>query len=146
MNELSITQKYPVSQFNLLGNTDVMVQIPDIKSPVIQQIKLDAREGAGDIYLQQRASKAWTDQNGRHHPATPNKYAITKNGLKKLADGAGIKMISSEHVVPTTCQKCVAVNQHTGKMVQCGNCKNKDVAYKVTISVPQLTGEVLTVF
>ena len=44
MNELSITQKYPVSQFNLLGNTDVMVQIPDIKSPVIQQIKLDARE------------------------------------------------------------------------------------------------------
>lgn len=145
MNELSITQKYPVSQFNLLGNTDVIVQIPDIKSPVIQQIKLDAREGAGDIYLQQRASKAWTDQNGRHHPATPNKYAITKNGLKKLADGAGIKMISSEHVVPTTCQKCVAVNQHTGKMVQCGNCKNKDVAYKVTISVPQLTGEVLTV-
>ena len=98
MNELSITQKYPVSQFNLLGNTDVIVQIPDIKSPVIQQIKLDAREGAGDIYLQQRASKAWTDQNGRHHPATPNKYAITKNGLKKLADGAGIKMISSEHV------------------------------------------------
>lgn len=77
MNELSITQKYPVSQFNLLGNTDVIVQIPDIKSPVIQQIKLDAREGAGDIYLQQRASKAWTDQNGRHHPATPNKYAIT---------------------------------------------------------------------
>lgn len=145
MNELSITQKYPVSQFNLLGNTDVMVQIPDIKSLVIQQIKLDARTGAGDIYLQQQASQEWTDQSGRRHPATPNKYAITKNGLKKLADGAGIKMISSEHVVPTTCQKCVAVNQHTGKIVQCGNCRNKDVAYKVTISVPQLTGEVLTV-
>ena len=101
MNELSITQKYPVSQFNLLGNTDVMVQIPDIKSPVIQQIKLDAREGAGDIYLQQRASKAWTDQNGRHHPATPNKYAITKNGLKIRgkwcsAEIAKIKMLHTK--------------------------------------------------
>ena len=70
---------------------------------------------------------------------------ITKNGLKKLADGAGIKMVSSEHVIPTTCQKCVAVNQNCGKVVQCGNCQNKDVAYRVTISVPQLTGEVLMV-
>lgn len=70
---------------------------------------------------------------------------ITKNGLKKLADGAGIKMVSSEHVIPSTCQKCVAVNQHSGQIVQCGNCKNKDVAYRVTISVPQLTGEILTV-
>ena len=54
-------------------------------------------------------------------------------------------MVSSEHVIPTTCQKCVAVNQNCGKVVQCGNCQNKDVAYRVTISVPQLTGEVLTV-
>ena len=76
---------------------------------------------------------------------TPNLYAITKNGLKRLADGAGIKMVSSEHVIPTTCQKCVAVNRNSGKVVQCGNCRNKDVAYRVTISVPQLTGEILTV-
>lgn len=145
MNELSITKQYPVDKYNLLGNTDVIVEIPDIKSPVIQSIKLDTREGAGDVYIQQKASKAYTDQGGKQHPATPNLYAITKNGLKKLADGAGIKMISSEHVIPTTCQKCVAVNQHSGKVVQCGNCSNKDVAYHVMISVPQLTGEILTV-
>ncbi len=54
-------------------------------------------------------------------------------------------MVSSEHVIPTTCQKCVAVNRNCGKVVQCGTCQNKDVAYRVTISVPQLTGEVLTV-
>ena len=54
-------------------------------------------------------------------------------------------MVSSEHVIPATCQKCVAVNQNSGKVVQCGNCKNKDVAFKVTISVPQLTGEDLIV-
>lgn len=145
MNELSISKEYPADRFNLLGNTDVMVEIPDIKSPVVQAVKLDPNPRKGDVYIQQKENAAWTDKSGNYHPATPNLYAITKNGLKKLADGAGIKMISSEHVIPTTCQKCVAVNQHSGKVVQCGNCSNQDVAYRVTISVPQLTGEVLTV-
>ena len=144
-NELSITKQYPATNFNLLGNTDVMVSIPDIKSPVVQQIRLNPNPNAGDVYIQQKASNGYTDRAGKVHPATPNLYAITKNGLKKLADGAGIKMISSEHVIPTTCQKCVAVNQGSGKVVQCGNCRNKDVAYKVTIAVPQLTGEILSV-
>lgn len=145
MNELSISKKYPAEQFNLLGNTDVMVEIPDIKTPVIQAIRLESDPAKGDVYIQQYAKKEWTDEKHRKHPATPNLYAITKNGLKKLADGAGITMISSQHVIPTTCQKCVAVNQHSGKVVQCGNCKNRDVAYHVTICVPQLTGKDITV-
>ncbi len=145
MNELMISQQYPAEKYNLLGNTDIIVKIPDIKSPVVQVVKLNVRPGSGDVYIQQKANKEWTDGNGKYHPATPDLYAITKNGLKKLADGAGIKMVSSEHVIPSTCQKCVAVNQHSGQIVQCGNCKNKDVAYRVTISVPQLTGEILTV-
>lgn len=141
MNELSISSKYPVDQYNLLGNTDVMVEVPDIKSPVIQVIRLDTDPGKGDVYIQQKARKAYTDERTRKfYPETPNLYAITKNGLKKLADGAGIKMILSEHVIPTTCQKCVAVNRNSGKVVQCGNCRNQDVAYHVTVSVPQLTG------
>ena len=145
MNELMISQQYPAEKYNLLGNTDIIVKIPDIKSPVVQAVKLNVRPGGGDVYIQQKANKEWTDGNGKYHPATPDLYAITKNGLKKPADGAGIKMVSSEHVIPSTCQKCVAVNQHSGQIVQCGNCKNKDVAYRVTISVPQLTGEILTV-
>lgn len=145
MNELSISNQYPAEKYNLLGNTEVMVNVPDIKSPVIQAVKLDPDPAKGDVYIQQKAKEAYTDKQGIYYPATPNLYAITKNGLKKLADGAGIKMVSSEHVIPTTCQKCVAVNQNSGKVVQCGNCRNKDVAYRVTISVPQLTSEVLTV-
>ncbi|MEZ3470490.1 MAG: hypothetical protein K1W40_19460 [Schaedlerella sp.] len=144
-NELSISQQYPAEKFNLLGNIDVIVKIPEIKTPVIQSVKLNPNPGKGDVYIQQKAKKEWTDNQGNYHPGTPDLYAVTKNGLKKLADGAGIEMLSSEHVVPTTCQKCVAVNQHCGKVVQCGNCRNKDVAYRVTISVPQLTGEVLKV-
>lgn len=145
MNELSISKQYPAENFNLLGNTDIIVKVPDIKTPVIQSVKLDPNPAKGDVYILQKAKKDWTDKQGKHHPETPDLYAVTKNGLKKLADGAGIEMVSSEHVVPTTCQKCVAVNQNCGKVVQCGNCRNQDVAYRVTISVPQLTGEVLHV-
>lgn len=145
MNELTISEKYPAANYNLLGNTEVMVEVPDIKSPVVQAVRLETDPKKGDVYIQQKAKKAYTDKKGIFHPETPDLYAITKNGLKKLADGAGIKMVSSEHVIPTTCQKCVAVNRNCGKVVQCGNCQNKDVAYRVTISVPQLTGEVLTV-
>lgn len=145
MNELSISKQYPAGQFNLLGNTDVMVEIPDIKAPVIQTIRLKTKPTEGDVYIQQYAKKEWIDNQNKRHPATPNLYAITKNGLKKLADGAGITMISSQHVIPTTCQKCVAVNQHSGKVVQCGNCRNRDVAYHVTICVPQLTGKDIAV-
>lgn len=145
MNEISISKNYPAEKYNLLGNTEVIVKVPDIKSPVVQAVRLDTNPKKGDVYIQQKAKNSYTDKKGNFHPATPDLYAITKNGLKKLADGAGIKMVSSEHVIPTTCQKCVAVNQNSGKVVQCGNCRNKDVAYRVTISVPQLTGEVLTV-
>ncbi len=145
MNELSISKTYPAERYNLLGNTDVMVEIPDIQAPVIQAIRLETDPERGDVYIQQHAKKEWTDNQGRRHPATPNLYAITKNGLKKLADGAGITMISSQHAIPTTCQKCVAVNQHSGKVVQCGNCRNRDVAYHVTICVPQLTGKDIAV-
>ena len=134
MNDLIISNQYPAEKFNLLGNTSVMAKVPDIKSPVVQVVQLNPDPAVGDVYLYEKA-----------YNNNPNKYAITKNGLKKLADGAGIKMISSEHVIPSTCQKCVAVNQHSGKVVQCGACSNQDVAYGVTISVPQLTGEVLTV-
>ncbi len=145
MNRLAIIEHYPNEKYNLLGNTDVMVDIPDIKSPVVQAVRLDTDTSKGDVYIQQKAMDAWRDKRGTEHPATPARYAITKNGLKKLADGAGIQMVSSEHVIPTTCQKCVAVNQHSGKVVQCGDCNNRDVSYRVTISVPQLTGEVLMV-
>lgn len=144
-NEISITQQYPPANYNLLGNTAVMVSIPDIKSPVVQKITINPNPDEGEVYIQQKATNGYTDRSGRVHPATPNKYAITKNGLKKLADGAGIGMVSSVNVLPTVCRKCVEVNRGTGQIVQCGNCRNKDVAFKVTVSVPQLTGEVLMV-
>ncbi len=139
MYELSIIKEFPAEKYNLLGNTSVVTQVPEIMSPVIQKIQLNSDPQAGDVYIQQ---KAYTDRRGNQVSA---KYAITKNGLKKLADGAGITMVSSEHVLPTTCQKCATANKNSGKPIKCGTCTNKDVAFRVTIQVPQLTGERLEV-
>jgi len=144
MYELSITKDYPAQDYNLLGNTNIIVQIPDIKTPVVQAVTLDADPKKGDVYIQQKGSKPWTGNNGVQHAGTETKYALTKVGLGKLADKAGIKMISSEQVIPSTCRKCVAVNSHVGKFINCGKCTNKDIAFRVTIAVPQLTGEILT--
>ena len=45
MNELSVSNQYPAENYNLLGNTDVMVRVPDIKSPVIQIVRLNPDPG-----------------------------------------------------------------------------------------------------
>lgn len=140
VTSIALAQQYPESKYNLLGNVSVATQIPDIQSPVIQVIKISPDPNKGEVYLQEKGG--WIDRNGNEHL---DKYAITKNGLKKLADGAGIKMVSSEHVLPTKCQKCAAANRAIGKPVPCGTCTNKDIAFKVTISVPQLTGDTLLV-
>ena len=58
---------------------------------------------------------------------------------------AGIKILSSRPVVPSTCQKCAEVNRSIGKPIRCGGCPNKDVKHEVRISVPQLTGENVTI-
>lgn len=145
MYQLALSQKYPTKDYNLLGNTAVTVAIPDIKAPVIQEVELSTNLNDDQIYIHQKAKNAYTDKRGVYHPAVPTQYAITNKGLGRLADGAGISIVSREEMIPTVCQKCVAVNAGAGRVIQCGNCRNKDVAYRVTISVPQLTGEVILV-
>ena len=135
---LSIIQKNP-EQYTMLIPIETVSQIPEIMAPTIKAVKISTDLNDKEIYVQEKARDPY---NGR--PGSPARYAITKKGLTKLAEAAGIKQIGSESVLPTICQKCVSVNQNAGKIVQCGNCgSNRDVRYKVTIAVPQLTGETL---
>ena len=94
-----------------------------------------------EIYLQQKASNEWTDRSGKKHPAQPALYSLTRKGLLKLMRAAGIRMVSSKSVLPSTCQKCVEANRTIGRPVNCGQCGNKDVKYTVSILAPQLTGQ-----
>lgn len=140
-NALTITAQYPVEKYNVLVPMQTVAEISEIHRPVMNVVQISTNLEDKEIYEQEKAKKAWRDRDGYDHPAIPAKYALTKKGLTKLMRAAGIKILSSKPVVPSTCQKCAAMNASIGKPVRCGACPNKDVKYEVRISVPQLTGE-----
>lgn len=138
---LAIAQQYPVAKFNLLVPMQTVTEVAEIHHPVMNTVQISTDLNDKEIYVQEKGKNAYTDRSGRPHDATPPMYALTKKGLTKLMRAAGIKILSSRPVVPSTCQKCANVNVSIGKPVRCGACTNKDVKYEVRISVPQLTGE-----
>lgn len=125
---LSLVNQFPKDQFTLLIPIETVAKISEIQSPVINAVKISTNLDDKEIYLQDKTNRL---------------YALTKRGLTKLAEAAGIKQVESKPVLPSTCQKCAEVNQSLGKFVPCGQCQNRDIKYRVTISVPQLTGETL---
>ena len=135
---LTIAQQYPPAQYNLLVPMQTVTEIADIQKPVMNSVKISTDLNDGEIYEMEKGK-------GYVHKATPAKYALTKKGLTKLMRAAGIKILSSRPVVPSTCQKCAEVNRSIGKPIRCGGCPNKDVKHEVRISVPQLTGENVTI-
>lgn len=142
---LTITQQYPADRFNLLVPIQTVTEIADIQKPVMNAVTISSKLDDGEIYEQEKAKREWTDDRNRVHSAVAAHYALTKKGLTKLMRAAGIKILSSKPVIPSTCQKCAAVNANIGKPVRCGGCPNKDVKYEVRISVPQLTSENLEI-
>ena len=142
---LTIAQQYPPAQYNLLVPMQTVTEIADIQKPVMNSVSISTNLNDGEIYEMEKAKDEWRDSKGYVHKATPAKYALTKKGLTKLMRAAGIKILSSRPVVPSTCQKCAEVNRSIGKPIRCGGCPNKDVKHEVRISVPQLTGENVTI-
>lgn len=132
---LSIVQQYPMERFNLLVPMETVAEIADIHKPVMNVVQISTNLNDKEIYEQE---KAWTEKNGTFHPSG---YALTKKGLNKLMRAAGIKILGTRPIVPSTCQKCAEVNKSIGRPVNCGSCGNRDVKFECRISVPQLTGE-----
>lgn len=139
-NALMITQQYPAERYNLLVPMQTVAEIADIHKPVMNVVQISTNPADKEIYEQEKASKAWTGRDGRQHPAKPAGWALTKKGLNKLMRAAGIKILGTRPIVPSTCQKCAEVNKGIGRPVNCGACPNKDVKFEARISVPQLTG------
>ena len=142
---LSLISQYPKDKYTLLVPIEKAAAIPDIQQPVISAVEISKDLKDGEIYIQTKEKKAYADKNGKQHPAEPARYALTKKGLNKLASAAGIEKTSAEQLIPSTCQKCAAVNRSIGKQAPCGSCENRDVRYRVTISVPQISGPAITV-
>ena len=140
-NALMITQQYPMEQYNLLVPMQTVAEIADIHKPVMNVVQISTNLTDKEIYEQVKAKNEWTDKNGNKHPATAAGYALTKKGLNKLMRAAGIRILGTRPIIPSTCQKCAEVNRSIGRPVNCGACGNKDVKFEARISVPQLTGE-----
>jgi hypothetical protein len=132
---LSIAQQFPQQKYNLLVPMETVAEIAEIHKPVMNQVHISTDLNDKEIYIQE---KAYKDKQGVFHEAG---YALTKKGLNKLMRAAGIKILGTRPVIPTTCQKCAEINKGIGRPVNCGACGNKDVKYEARISVPQLTGE-----
>lgn len=128
-NTLQITAQYPAERYNLLVPMQTVAEIAEIHKPVMNAVQISTNEADKEIYLQDR-SKAKADG-----------WALTKKGLNKLMRAAGIKILGTRPIIPSTCQKCAEVNKSIGRPVNCGTCGNKDVKFEARISVPQLTGE-----
>ena len=135
-NALMITQQYPAERYNLLVPMQTVAEIADIHKPVMNAVQISTNLADKEIYEQEKAKSAWKDR-----PDTPAGYALTKKGLNKLMRAAGIKILGTRPIIPSTCQKCAEVNRSIGRPVNCGACGNKDVKFEARISVPQLTGE-----
>lgn len=128
-NALQITTQYPAERYNLLVPMQTVAEIAEIHKPVMNAVQISTNEADKEIYLQ--------DKNKRNADG----WALTKKGLNKLMRAAGIKILGTRPIVPSTCQKCAEVNRSIGRPVNCGTCGNKDVKFEARISVPQLTGE-----
>ena len=128
-NTLQITAQYPAERYNLLVPMQTVAEIAEIHKPVMNAVQISTNEADKEIYLQDR-SKAKADG-----------WALTKKGLNKLMRAAGIKILGTRPIIPSTCQKCAEVNKSIGRPVNCGTCGKKDVKFEARISVPQLTGE-----
>ena len=128
-NALQITAQYPAERYNLLVPMQTVAEIAEIHKPVMNAVQISTNEADKEIYLQ--------DKNKRNADG----WALTKKGLNKLMRAAGIKILGTRPIIPSTCQKCAEVNRSVGRPVNCGACGNKDVKFEARISVPQLTGE-----
>lgn len=140
-NALVITQQYPAERYNLLVPMQTVAEIAEIHRPVMNVVQISTNPADKEIYEQEKGSEAWTGRDGKQHPAKTAGWALTKKGLNRLMRAAGIKILGTRPIIPSTCQKCAEVNRNIGRPVNCGTCGNKDVKFEARISVPQLTGE-----
>ncbi|QVL37006.1 hypothetical protein [Aminirod propionatiphilus] len=124
-NSIQIFSEYPRDKFIPLVPVQTITQISPLHRVNINVVQISTDERERDAYKE--------GKNGE--------YALTKKGLMKLMATANIQIIESKSVTPSSCQRCLGMAKATGKPCSCGGCDCKnDVAWQVTIAVPDLSG------
>lgn len=130
--EIAILNNYPTDKFNLLVPVKTMQEISSMYKIIINEVQINNdSETGGDVYVQ---TKGYSN--------SPDKLALNKTALSKLMSAAGIKIISSKSIIPSTHQTAIEMARAIGKVVE---YDSRDVAHEVVISVPEASGQFRTV-
>lgn len=123
-NAIQIFKEYPKDKFLPLVPVQTITQISPLHRVNINVVQISTDEKDRDCYK---------EKNGE--------LALTKKALMKLMATANIQVVESKSVTPSSCQRCLDMAKATGKACPCGGCECKnDVAWRVTIAVPDLSG------
>lgn len=121
---IQIFKEYPAEKYIPLVPVQTVTQVSPLHKVSVNVVQISANEDDKDVYK---------EKNGD--------FALTKTALMKLMGTANIQIIESKSVTPSSCQRCLEMARVTGKACPCGDCSCKyDVAWQVTIAVPDLTG------
>lgn len=130
--EIAILNNYPTDKFNLLVPVKTMQEISSMYKIIINEVQINNDINGGDVYVQ---TKGYGDSGA-------DKLALNKTALSKLMSAAGIKIISSKSIIPSTHQTAIEMAKAIGKVVE---YDSRDVAHEVVISVPEASGQFRTV-
>lgn len=122
--EIAVINDYPAEKFNLLVPVKTMQELSPLHKIIFNQVVISPELKDKDVYKQ------------------GSELALTKKGLEKLMTASNIQIVESKPIMPKVCRKCVEVARATKIAPKCGECKSKnDVAYQVTVSIPDSSGE-----
>ena len=130
--EIAILNNYPTDKFNLLVPVKTIQEISSMYKVIVNEVQINNDINGGDIYLQ---TKGYGDN-------AIDKLALNKTALSKLMSAAGIKIISSKAIIPSTHQTAIEMARAIGKVVE---YDNRDVAHEVVISIPEASGQFRTI-
>lgn len=132
----NILNDFDPEHYNLLVPVQSIQEVNPIFRIVVNQVNISTDLGDKEIYEEKNAER----QNGQPM------YALTHKALLKLLTAANGQIIDSSRVTPKACEKCIEIVKATQKAPACGTCPcAANVAYRVTIKVPELSGSWRTI-
>lgn len=124
---IAVTNDYPTDKYNLLIPVKSMQELSSMYRIVVNEVQINNDDKAGDVYLQTKG-----------YGNSEDKLALTKTALSKLMNAAGIQMVSSKPLIPSTHQTAIEMAKAIGKAVE---YDTRDVAHEVILLVPEASGQ-----
>lgn len=122
--------QYPEDQYNVLVAKDMMQAASALQKLTFTRVELDVR-----------VDEAGTPVGCDVRKERDGKYSLSKVGALKVAEAANISIVNSRTTLPRACERCRDLAKAIGESSACGGCDARyNVAYSVTIRVPDITG------